>query len=126
VTARDWQYRTPQWLQGKTLEAATPIGSWLVTDDEFDATVADVGYEVDGETVRRGNTNDLHFTPDSLPSYVSSVLTLLGGDVVATGTPADVGHAQQPPRCLTDGAVPTTRIDGIGRCRKRCRREVLR
>jgi 2-keto-4-pentenoate hydratase/2-oxohepta-3-ene-1,7-dioic acid hydratase in catechol pathway len=64
--------------------------------------------------------------PASLISYVSTVITLVGGDVVATGTPAGVGHARQPPRYLTDGSLLTTRIDGIGECRNRCRREVLR
>jgi acylpyruvate hydrolase len=100
--------------------------AWLVTDEELDATAVDLVCEVDGDTVQRANTSDLLFDPASLISYVSTVITLVGGDVVATGTPAGVGHARQPPRYLTDGSLLTTRIDGIGECRNRCRREVLR
>src|SRR5690606_13321721 len=64
VTARDWQYRTLQWLQGKTFEGTSPIGPWLVTDvPESGRPAYDLVCEFDGETVQRANTEDLVFDP---------------------------------------------------------------
>jgi acylpyruvate hydrolase len=130
VTARDWQYRTLQWLQGKTFEATTPIGPWLVTDDAGDtdggasAGGAELSCELDGETVQRADIGDLVFGPAELVSYISQIVTLMPGDVIATGTPGGVGHARKPARYLADGSVLTTRIAGIGECRNICRQEV--
>lgn len=124
VTARDWQYRTAQWLQGKTFEATTPIGPWLVTADEFGDAGAGVRCLVDGDPVQDAHTSDLVFDPVDLVAYASTIITLMPGDVIATGTPGGVGHARTPARYLTDGTVLTSRIDGIGECRNVCRREV--
>jgi acylpyruvate hydrolase len=119
VTARDYQYRTLQWLQGKTFEATTPFGPVLVTPDELAADGAEglareIACEVDGETVQRADTSDLVFDPVALISYISTILTLRPGDVIATGTPGGVGHARRPPRYLADGAELVTRVEGIG------------
>lgn len=117
VTMRDWQYRSPMWLQGKTFEATTPLGPVLVTPDELEGGLApalDLSARVDGETVQKSNTADLVFGPVDLVRYVSTILTLQPGDVIATGTPGGVGHARTPPRYLTDGATLTTEIRGIG------------
>ncbi|MFK0113040.1 fumarylacetoacetate hydrolase family protein [Streptomyces sp. NPDC091217] len=125
VTARDWQFRTNQWHQGKTFEATTPIGPWLVTADD-PAVAADglsLTCEVDGDTVQKADTGDLVFDPAALVSYVSGIVTLVPGDVIATGTPGGVGHAREPARYLTHGSVLVTRIDGIGECVNLCRRE---
>jgi acylpyruvate hydrolase len=125
VTARDWQYRTLQWLQGKTFEATTPIGPWLVTAD---AGAGQSGYDivcqVDGETAQRANTTDLVFDPAALVAYASTIVTLVPGDVIATGTPGGVGHARKPARYLVDGTELVTRIDGVGELRNTCRAEV--
>ncbi|MGA5200489.1 fumarylacetoacetate hydrolase family protein [Streptomyces variegatus] len=125
VSARDWQFRTPQWHQGKTFEATTPVGPWLVTAD--DPSVAAQGLtltcEVDGDTVQKADTGDLVFDPAALVAYVSEIVTLAPGDVIATGTPGGVGHARKPARYLGDGSVLVTRIEGIGECRNTCRRE---
>jgi acylpyruvate hydrolase len=125
VTSRDWQYRTTQWDQGKTFEATTPIGPWLVTAD--DPAVRDGGLDlsctVDGDTVQKADTGDLVFSPTDLVAYVSQIITLAPGDVIATGTPGGVGHARKPARYLGDGSVVVTRIEGIGECRNVCRRE---
>ena len=122
VTARDWQYRTPQWLQGKTFEATTPIGPWLVTAEDPAVTDGglDLACEVDGELVQKANTADLVFSPADLVAYLSTIITLTPGDVIATGTPGGVGHARTPARYLQDGAVLVTRIEGIGECRNVC------
>ena len=118
VTMRDWQYRTTQWLQGKTFEATTPIGPVLVTPDELPGGVRpalSLTAAVDGETVQEADTSDLVFDPVALVRYVSVIMTLRPGDVIATGTPGGVGHARKPPRYLAAGMTLTTEIGGIGR-----------
>lgn len=113
VSMRDFQYRTLQWLQGKTFENTTPFGPYLVTTDEWTPgpTMRTV---VDSETVQEVSTGDLVFTPAALISYFSQVVTLNPGDVIATGTPGGVGHARKPPRYLVDGSVLETSIEGLG------------
>ena len=125
VTARDWQFRTSQWHQGKTFEATTPIGPWLVTADDPAVAGKSLGVTcgVDGATVQEADTGDLVFDPATLVSYISSFITLVPGDVIATGTPGGVGHARTPARYLQDGSVLVTRIEGLGECRNLCRRE---
>lgn len=126
VTARDWQYRTKQWLQGKTFENTTPIGPVLVTPDELPGTVAPqlaMTCSVDDEVMQKADTSELVFTPVELVRYVSTVLTLRPGDVIATGTPGGVGHARKPPRYLTDGSRLVTEISGIGRLENTARKE---
>jgi acylpyruvate hydrolase len=125
VTARDWQYRTTQWHQGKAFEATTPIGPWLVTADDpaIGEAHLDLTCQVDGDTVQKANTGDLVFDPAALVAYLSQIVTLVPGDVIATGTPGGVGHAREPARYLTDGTVLVTRIEGIGECRNTCRQE---
>ena len=119
VTARDWQNRTLQWLQGKTFEATTPFGPELVTPDEAGPTF-EVRCSVDGELVQSANTDELVFGAAATIAYVSTILTLHPGDVLALGTPGGVGHARKPPRYLAPGAVLTTTIPGLGECRNTC------
>lgn len=113
VTARDWQTRTVQWLQGKTFEATTPVGPWLVTD----AVPGRITCSVSGELVQEGDTTDLVFDPPTLLSYISRIITVRPGDLVLTGTPGGVGHARTPPRYLAAGDVLVTAVDGVGECR---------
>jgi acylpyruvate hydrolase len=113
VTMRDFQYRTPEWFQGKTFEATTPFGPMLVTSDEYELGT-ELSTVVDGETMQSTTTDDLVFGPAELVSYISSIFTLNPGDVIASGTPGGVGHARKPPRYLRDGSVLTTTIAGIG------------
>ena len=119
VTARDWQYRTLQWLQGKTFEATTPLGPELVTPEEA-GTGLELSCAVDGEVVQSANTDDMVFGAVATIAYVSTVLTLQPGDVLALGTPGGVGHARKPPRYLQPGQVLTTSISGLGELRNTC------
>jgi acylpyruvate hydrolase len=122
VTCRDWQFRTKEWLQGKNWEATTPLGPYLVTPDELAGGVrpkVDISTELDGETVQRDNTGDLLFDPVDLVEYISTMVTLKPGDVIATGTPGGVGHARKPPRYLRAGQRLVTTVDGVGRCANR-------
>jgi acylpyruvate hydrolase len=123
VSVRDWQYRTLQWLQGKAWEATTPLGPYLVTPDEAPGPAREIVCEVDGEQMQKADTADLVHGPFELVAYISTILTLTPGDVIATGTPGGVGAARTPPRYLADGEVVVTRIEGLGECRNRCRRE---
>jgi acylpyruvate hydrolase len=113
VTMRDFQYRTPEWFQGKTFEATTPFGPYMVTADEF-VLEGELRTELDGETVQTTDIDDLVFAPAELVSYISHIVTLNPGDVIATGTPGGVGHARKPPRYLYDGALLGTSIEGLG------------
>ena len=119
ITARDWQYRTVQWLQGKTFEATTPVGPWLVTEVGDGASFS-LSCEVDGDQVQQADTGDLVFGPAELLAYISTIITLVPGDLVATGTPGGVGHARKPARYLADGSLVITRIEGVGECVNRC------
>lgn len=118
VTMRDYQYRTPEWFQGKTFEATAPFGPVLVTPDEF-TLGATLRGEVDDEVVQQVSTGDLVFDPAALVSYISHIFTLKPGDVIATGTPGGVGHARKPPRYLAPGSTLLTAVEGIGELRNR-------
>jgi 2-keto-4-pentenoate hydratase/2-oxohepta-3-ene-1,7-dioic acid hydratase in catechol pathway len=97
------------------------MGPWVVTPDEVpNPDDLGLGCSVDGETVQDARTNDLIFNVPQLISELSSVLTLLPGDVIFTGTPAGVGMARKPPRSLQPGQVLETWIEGIGTIRNRC------
>jgi acylpyruvate hydrolase len=119
ITARDWQFRTREWLQGKNWEATTPVGPWLVTPDELPGGVRPtlaIRTEIDGEVVQEDSTGDLLFDPVALVEYVSTMVTLRPGDVIATGTPGGVGHARKPACYLTAGQKVVTEVEGLGRC----------
>ncbi len=122
VSMRDYQFRTIQWLQGKTWEKSTPFGPALVTKDEFAAGPL-MTSEVDGEVQQQTPTGDLVFTPEYLVSYISTIITLNPGDVIATGTPGGVGHAQNPKRYLQEGQVLVTTIEGLGQLKNRVVKE---
>jgi acylpyruvate hydrolase len=118
LTARDFQYRSPQWLQGKTFEASTPVGPWLVVAGPADDPLAaELTCTVDGELMQKADTGDLVFDPAALVAYISQIVTLVPGDLIATGTPGGVGHARKPPRYLTEGSELVTRVEGVGECR---------
>jgi len=116
VTARDFQFRTVQWLSGKTFERSTPVGPWLVVDGE----PGEISCTVDGDVVQKADTADLHFDPAALVAYISGIITLVPGDLIATGTPGGVGHARTPARYLAAGSVLVTRVEGVGECRNVC------
>lgn len=119
VTMRDFQYRTPQWLQGKTFEGTTPFGPWVTVAPEGseDALAGELRTAVDGEDVQRTPVDDMVFGPAALVEYISQLVTLQPGDVIATGTPGGVGHARVPARYLRPGQVLTTSVTGLGELR---------
>ncbi len=124
ITAHDYQSRTLQRLQGKTWENTAPFGPTMSTVDELPGGVRPsvrMTCSVNGEIVQDTDTGDLVFDPVTLVEYISKILTLNPGDVIASGTPGGVGHARTPPRYLQDGDVVVTEIEGLGRLENSCR-----
>jgi 2-keto-4-pentenoate hydratase/2-oxohepta-3-ene-1,7-dioic acid hydratase in catechol pathway len=114
VTARDLQSRYSQWLIGKSQDTFCPMGPVAVTRDEIN--LADTGLRtwVNDELRQDSNTSRLIFDVPTIIQAISEGVTLLPGDVIATGTPAGVGIGFKPPRYLLDGDVVRCEIDGIG------------
>ncbi len=121
VSVRDWQFRTVEWTQGKAWDASTPLGPFLVTPDEVGGVrpALEISTTVDGEVMQRDDTGTLLFDPVALVQYVSTMTRLRPGDLIATGTPAGVGHAREPQRYLTPGQSVVTAVEGIGACTNR-------
>ena len=115
VSARDFQMATSQWMIGKTFDTFAPIGPAIVTADEIeDPHTLDISMLLNGETMQHSNTRNLIFPIPRLIAHLSSVFTLEPGDIIATGTPAGVGFARNPPRYLRPGDECRVRIEGIG------------
>jgi 2-keto-4-pentenoate hydratase/2-oxohepta-3-ene-1,7-dioic acid hydratase in catechol pathway len=114
VTARDVQMRHSQWDLGKSFDTFCPMGPWIVTADELDGTDTRVRCWVNGELRQDARTTDLIHDIPTLIETCSRGITLLPGDVIATGTPAGVGMGLDPPRWLQHGDLVRIEIDGIG------------
>lgn len=119
VTARDVQMRHQQWDLGKSFDTFCPMGPWIVTADELDGTDTRVRCWVNGELRQDARTTDLIFDLPTLIETCSRGITLLPGDVIATGTPAGVGMGLNPPRWLQHGDVVRIEVDGIGTLQNR-------
>ncbi|MDC6690141.1 fumarylacetoacetate hydrolase family protein, partial [Leclercia adecarboxylata] len=115
VTVRDWQHRTMTWTLGKSFDSHGPIGPWMVTADEIaDPHNLAMRMIVNGETVQSANTGLMIHNIFAQIALLTTVMTLEPGDLIATGTPAGVGAALDPPRFLKIGDVMRVEIDGIG------------
>ncbi|MTD55439.1 fumarylacetoacetate hydrolase family protein [Amycolatopsis pithecellobii] len=118
VTARRKQMETPQWTVGKNADGSGPIGPVLVTRDELpDVNSLRVTTRVNGEIVQDANTKDLVHKISEIISYISDTITLLPGDVIATGTPSGVGIARTPQWLMQDGDEVVVEVEGIGEVR---------
>ena len=114
VTARDRQKQHKQWFLGKSLDTFCPMGPWAVTADEIEPENLDLETRVNGEMRQSANTRDLIFSIPSLIATISAGLTLMPGDIIATGTPAGVGIGFNPPKFLLSGDVVEMSITGLG------------
>jgi acylpyruvate hydrolase len=113
VSARDLQMQNPLWTSGKAIDTFAPCGPALVTLDEIDDLRAlGLRTRVNGELLQQGSTANLIFGPAEVVAWLSRTITLLPGDIIATGTPAGVGAAQG--RFLRDGDTVEVEIDGLG------------
>lgn len=116
LTARDLQFRTSQWLLGKSLDGFLPIGPELVTTDEVPNPQAlRLRTWVNGELRQDSSTSDMIFSIDEIVAYVSRHMTLIPGDVILTGTPPGVISGMPEKPWLRDGDLVSVEIEGLGR-----------
>jgi 2-keto-4-pentenoate hydratase/2-oxohepta-3-ene-1,7-dioic acid hydratase in catechol pathway len=123
VSERHYQTeRWGQWTKGKSCDTFCPMGPWLVTGDEIpDLQSLDLHLDVNGRRRQTGNTRTMIFGVAHLVSYISEFMTLLPGDLIATGTPPGVGLGQKPPTYLRPGDVLDLSIEGLGHARQHVR-----
>ncbi|UUC92906.1 fumarylacetoacetate hydrolase family protein [Comamonas sp. C11] len=115
VTARDLQRLHGQWFKGKGLDTSCPIGPVVVHASAIaNPDALALSLEVDGEERQNDNTSSMIFNVATVVAQLSAGMTLMPGDVIATGTPKGVGFAQRPPRCLQVGQTMRARVEGIG------------
>ena len=120
VSERSFQMATSQWDKGKGFDTAGPIGPWLVTTDEIrDPQALDMALEVNEKRMQSGNTRTMVFNVAKLISHVSQYMTLVPGDIIATGTPPGVGLGMKPPVFLKPGDVMRLTISGLGEQKQR-------
>lgn len=124
VSARDWQFRTGQWMSGKTFDTFGPCGPHLVTPDEVgDPHDLDIRLTLNGQVMQDSNTNNLIFDIPTLISYLSHIFTLKAGDIISTGTPPGVGFARRPQVFLKDGDLVEIFVERVGLMQHRCTAE---
>lgn len=126
LSARDLQFRTNQWLLGKSLDGFSPIGPYLVTADEVgDPNQLSIRSYVNGELRQNSNTSDMIFDVHELVSYISRYMTMQPGDLILTGTPEGVilGYPKEKQVWLQDGDEVTVEIEKLGRLTNRMKRE---
>lgn len=115
VTSRELQQRHNQWVIGKGLDTFCPMGPWLVTADEVaDVDALELETRINGETRQKAKLSDLVFDIPTLIETMSATMTLLPGDIIATGTPAGVGIGFKPPKYLKKGDRMDISITGLG------------
>jgi len=115
VSARDFQFKTSQWMAGKVPDSFCPIGPWIADRSEIpDPHVLDLKTWVNGNLLQNGNTKNFIFDVRALVSYLSRLITLVPGDLIATGTPGGVGFVRKPPVFLAPGDLVRMEITGLG------------
>ena len=126
VSVRDWQRRSPTMQLGKSFNTTGPIGPWIVTDDEVaDPHALDIRMLVNGQVRQQSRTDRMIHNIYEQIAYLTTVMTLEPGDVLATGTPSGVGAAMSPPSYLKVGDVMRVEIDGVGHIENRVVAEPL-
>ncbi len=115
VTARDLQREYGQWFKGKSLDSSCPLGPWIVTPEEVgDPQALEVTFDLNGVRKQHSNTAKMIFPISRLIAELSKGMTLLPGDIIATGTPEGVGFARNPPEFLANGDVLDVGIEKVG------------
>jgi 2-keto-4-pentenoate hydratase/2-oxohepta-3-ene-1,7-dioic acid hydratase in catechol pathway len=117
VSARDLQMRTGQWLSGKTLDTFAPCGPSLVINEISDPQNLNIATLINGQTLQQSNTRNMIFSVAETIAYISQLMTLEPGDIIATGTPEGVGFKRNPPIFLRNGDMVEVEIEGIGTLR---------
>ena len=115
ASARDFQFLTTQWMAGKIFDTAAPVGPYIADRQEIpDPHSLELKTFVNGKQMQRGNTKTFIFDVRYLVSYLSGLMTLSPGDLIATGTPPGVGLGMKPPVFMNPGDVCRVEIDGLG------------
>jgi 2-keto-4-pentenoate hydratase/2-oxohepta-3-ene-1,7-dioic acid hydratase in catechol pathway len=115
ASARDFQMLTSQWMAGKIFETAAPLGPYIADRAEVpDPHALSLKTFVNGKQMQNGNTKTFIFDVRYLVSYLSGLMTLMPGDLIATGTPPGVGLGMKPPVYLNPGDVVRMEITGLG------------
>ena len=115
ASARDFQFLTTQWSAGKIPDTLAPVGPYIADRAEIpDPHVLDLKTWVNGTLMQNGNTSNFIFDVRYLVSYLSGIITLAPGDLIATGTPAGVGFSRKPPVTLGPGDTVRLQITGLG------------
>jgi 2-keto-4-pentenoate hydratase/2-oxohepta-3-ene-1,7-dioic acid hydratase in catechol pathway len=118
VSARDLQFSDGQWVRAKSFDTFAPMGPYLVTQGALrDGDGLAIELRLNGNTMQKSNTRNMIFKVPELISYISRVMTLEVGDVIATGTPAGVGFVRNPQVFLKPGDVVEIDLEGIGTLR---------
>lgn len=118
ISARDVQRADVQWTRAKSFDTFCPLGPFVVTADEVaDPQALELVTRVNGEEVQRATTAEMIFGVAELLAFCSRCFTMEAGDVLLTGTPWGCGEFMDPPRCLRDGDVVETEIEGLGQMR---------
>jgi 2-keto-4-pentenoate hydratase/2-oxohepta-3-ene-1,7-dioic acid hydratase in catechol pathway len=118
VTARDWQFASPTYTLGKSFDTHGPTGPWIVTPDEVpDPHNLEMRLTVNGELRQKQNTGTMIYNIWQQIAHLSTVMTLMPGDLIATGTCAGVGIALD--KFLQPGDVVRVEIDRIGHIENR-------
>jgi acylpyruvate hydrolase len=120
LSARDYQFKTPQWLPGKVFDGSAPCGPALVTPDEAGPPDAiEISLTLNGETMQADSTANLIHSIPALVAYLSMLMTLEPGDIVSTGTPAGVGSVREPRVWLKPGDEVVVESPQLGRLETR-------
>jgi len=120
MSVRDLQFRTSQWLLGKTLDKFFPTAPYLVTANEVsDPQNLGLYCWVNGELRQNSNTSDMIFSVAESISYISQYMTLKPGDVISTGTPEGVVMGMKEKNWLKPGDEVTVEVKGLGKCTNR-------
>jgi 2-keto-4-pentenoate hydratase/2-oxohepta-3-ene-1,7-dioic acid hydratase in catechol pathway len=121
VSARDYQLATSQWTIGKTFDTFGPMGPAIVSKDEIaDPHNLRISLDLNGKTLQDSSTSQLIFRIPDLIEYLSTVMTLVPGDIISTGTPPGVGFARKPPVFMKPGDDVVVKIEGLGELRNPC------
>jgi len=119
VTARDLQKNHAQWFLGKSLDTFCPLGPWIATQDEAPAESLRLRTWVNGELRQDAQLSQLIFDVATLIETLSRAMTLLPGDIIATGTPVGVGIGFSPPKFLRHGDEVRVAVTGLGELNNR-------
>ena len=116
VSEREYQIeRGGQWDKGKGCDSFAPTGPWLVTKDEIaDPQNLKLWTDVNGVRRQNGSTKTMIFDVRTLVSYISHFMTLMPGDIIATGTPPGVALGMKPPQYLKAGDMLRLSVEGLG------------